>query len=266
LKEKIHPKWFTATVVCACGNTFQTGSTVEKLHVEICSACHPFFTGKQKFVDTEGRVEKFVTKYGAVESRKAKKATAAADAKKVQDAADAAAAEAAKAAAVAAAEQAARQAAETSKREAAQSAKRAEADARRAAAEAAKRAAHEAQQRAEAQADAERDAEVERRGAQAHAHTNTPEGAAGPAPLIQTEASPTEVVEAPQAAAAIPVDTAPSHVESVEAEKPKSKRAAAKPKVAKSATTEKKPKAAAKKSTETKAAKTTTKRKSAKSK
>lgn len=76
MKEKIHPKWFEATVVCACGNTFTTGSTVEKLHVEICSACHPFFTGKQKFVDTEGRVEKFITKYGTVTSKKAKKAAA----------------------------------------------------------------------------------------------------------------------------------------------------------------------------------------------
>ena len=76
MKEKIHPKWFEATVVCACGNTFKTGSTAEKLHVEICSACHPFFTGKQKFVDTEGRVEKFITKYGTVTSKKAKKAAA----------------------------------------------------------------------------------------------------------------------------------------------------------------------------------------------
>src|SRR5215469_5950143 len=74
VKQKIHPKWFEATVVCACGNTFKTGSTVEKLHVEICSACHPFFTGKQKFVDTEGRVEKFMTKYGTVESKRSKKA------------------------------------------------------------------------------------------------------------------------------------------------------------------------------------------------
>jgi len=76
LKEKIHPKWFQATVVCACGNTFVTGSTLEKLHVEICSACHPFFTGKQKFVDTEGRVEKFITKYGTVTSKRSKKAAA----------------------------------------------------------------------------------------------------------------------------------------------------------------------------------------------
>ena len=77
MKEKIHPKWFEATVVCACGNTFKTGSTVEKLHVEICSACHPFFTGKQKFVDTEGRVEKFMTKYGTVTSKKSKKTKSA---------------------------------------------------------------------------------------------------------------------------------------------------------------------------------------------
>jgi len=77
VKEKIHPKWFEATVVCACGNTFKTGSTVEKLHVEICSACHPFFTGKQKFVDTEGRVEKFMTKYGTVTSKRSKKTKAA---------------------------------------------------------------------------------------------------------------------------------------------------------------------------------------------
>ena len=76
MKEKIHPKWFQATVVCACGNTFVTGSTLEKLHVEICSACHPFFTGKQKFVDTEGRVEKFITKYGTVTSKRSKKAAA----------------------------------------------------------------------------------------------------------------------------------------------------------------------------------------------
>src|SRR5215469_18944745 len=135
VKEKIHPKWFTATVVCACGNTFQTGSTLEKLHVEICSNCHPFFTGKQKFVDTEGRVEKFVTKYGTVESQKTKKARAAAEAKRTQEAADAAAQEAAKAAAVAAAEQAAREAAEHAKR---------------AKAAADEQAAREAQQRARA--------------------------------------------------------------------------------------------------------------------
>ena len=70
MKEKIHPKWFEATVVCACGNTFKTGSTLEKLHVEICSACHPFFTGKQKLVDTAGRVERFRRKYAKAEPAK----------------------------------------------------------------------------------------------------------------------------------------------------------------------------------------------------
>ncbi len=64
MREGIHPKYVEATVACACGNTFTTRSTVPEIHVEICSACHPFFTGKQKIVDTEGRVEKFMQKYG----------------------------------------------------------------------------------------------------------------------------------------------------------------------------------------------------------
>lgn len=64
MKKGIHPKYFLATVSCACGNTFQTGSTSESLHVDICSACHPYFTGKQKLVDTAGRVERFKKKYG----------------------------------------------------------------------------------------------------------------------------------------------------------------------------------------------------------
>ncbi len=60
MKEKIHPKWFPeARVHCACGNTFTTGSTMPEIGVEICSACHPLFTGQQKFVDTAGRVDKF---------------------------------------------------------------------------------------------------------------------------------------------------------------------------------------------------------------
>ena len=63
MKEKIHPKYGEAKVVCACGNTFQTRSTTKELRVEICSACHPFFTGKQKLVDTAGRVEKYRRKY-----------------------------------------------------------------------------------------------------------------------------------------------------------------------------------------------------------
>jgi large subunit ribosomal protein L31 len=64
MKEKIHPQYFKTTVTCACGTTFETGSTKETLKVEICSKCHPFFTGKQKFVDTGGRVERFKRKYG----------------------------------------------------------------------------------------------------------------------------------------------------------------------------------------------------------
>lgn len=60
MKRDIHPKYYdNATITCSCGNTFTTGSTVEHLEVEICSACHPFYTGTQKLVDTEGRVERF---------------------------------------------------------------------------------------------------------------------------------------------------------------------------------------------------------------
>lgn len=60
MKTKIHPKYYdNCKVTCACGDTFTTGSTLPEIKVEICSACHPFFTGKQKFVDTLGRVEKF---------------------------------------------------------------------------------------------------------------------------------------------------------------------------------------------------------------
>lgn len=63
MKPKIHPSYGECIVTCACGNTFKTRSTRPKLHVEICSACHPFFTGKQKIVDTAGRVEKFRRRY-----------------------------------------------------------------------------------------------------------------------------------------------------------------------------------------------------------
>jgi large subunit ribosomal protein L31 len=63
MKQGIHPKYVTATITCACGNSFVTRSTKPTLRVEICSNCHPFFTGKQKIVDTEGRVEKFMQKY-----------------------------------------------------------------------------------------------------------------------------------------------------------------------------------------------------------
>lgn len=64
MKQGIHPEYKIATVTCACGNTFTTRSTKEEIHVEICSQCHPFFTGKQKIVDTGGRVERFLRKYG----------------------------------------------------------------------------------------------------------------------------------------------------------------------------------------------------------
>lgn len=64
VKTDIHPVYATATVKCACGNTFQTRSTQAEIHTDICAACHPFFTGKQKLIDTAGRVERFRQKYG----------------------------------------------------------------------------------------------------------------------------------------------------------------------------------------------------------
>jgi large subunit ribosomal protein L31 len=64
MKAKIHPEYGEITVTCSCGNSWTTRSTLNKdLHVEVCSACHPFYTGKQKIVDTAGRVEKFRQKY-----------------------------------------------------------------------------------------------------------------------------------------------------------------------------------------------------------
>lgn len=64
MKEGIHPNYQEITVTCSCGNSFTTRSTLAKsLHIEVCSACHPFYTGKQKIVDTAGRVEKFNRKY-----------------------------------------------------------------------------------------------------------------------------------------------------------------------------------------------------------
>ena len=70
MKEKIHPKYFDTTITCACGNVIHTRCTVKDIRVEICSACHPFFTGKQKLVDTAGRVERFRRKYQALEQKK----------------------------------------------------------------------------------------------------------------------------------------------------------------------------------------------------
>ncbi|NLI70465.1 MAG: 50S ribosomal protein L31 [Firmicutes bacterium] len=64
MKAEIHPKYYRAKITCACGESFETGSTKENIRIDICSRCHPFFTGKQKFVDTGGRVERFKRKYG----------------------------------------------------------------------------------------------------------------------------------------------------------------------------------------------------------
>lgn len=64
MKEGIHPDYKQATVKCACGETFTTGSVKEDIRIEICSKCHPFFTGKQKLVDTGGRVDRFKKRYG----------------------------------------------------------------------------------------------------------------------------------------------------------------------------------------------------------
>jgi large subunit ribosomal protein L31 len=64
VKTDIHPEYATATVKCACGNTFQTRSTQAEIHTDVCSACHPFYTGKQRLVDTAGRVERFRQKFG----------------------------------------------------------------------------------------------------------------------------------------------------------------------------------------------------------
>lgn len=63
MKKGIHPNYQTCSITCACGASFTTRSTLPSMHVDICSACHPFFTGKQKFVDTAGRVEKFQRKF-----------------------------------------------------------------------------------------------------------------------------------------------------------------------------------------------------------
>jgi large subunit ribosomal protein L31 len=63
MQKDIHPKYFETVVKCGCGNSFTTGGTRPELKVDICSACHPFFTGKLKFIDTAGRIEKFKTKF-----------------------------------------------------------------------------------------------------------------------------------------------------------------------------------------------------------
>lgn len=97
MKANLHPAWYPETkVICACGNTFTTGSTLPEIRVEICSACHPFFTGAQKFVDTLGQVDRFVKKAEVskvkqaerakvLEARKSKKAQKKADRPSLKD-------------------------------------------------------------------------------------------------------------------------------------------------------------------------------------
>lgn len=92
MKQGIHPEYVECTVRCTCGNTFVTRSTKSELKVDICSACHPFFTGTQKLIDTGGRVQRFADKYGSAKDMVAQRAAAA----KAAKAAKAAEAEAAK--------------------------------------------------------------------------------------------------------------------------------------------------------------------------
>jgi large subunit ribosomal protein L31 len=76
MKKDIHPTYFaTAKVVCACGNTFTTGSTQAELHVEICSNCHPFYTGKQNLIDTSGTIDKFKKRTSKAAELKSKRIT-----------------------------------------------------------------------------------------------------------------------------------------------------------------------------------------------
>jgi len=82
VREEIHPKYKETEARCACGNTFKTRSTKAEFRLEICSACHPFFTGRQKLIDTEGRIERFNKKYGTQTVEQRRKAAEAAEAKK----------------------------------------------------------------------------------------------------------------------------------------------------------------------------------------
>ena len=73
MKKGIHPEYKEATITCACGNVIETRTTVGNIRIEICSACHPFYTGKQKLVDTAGRVEKYMRKYRSKDASSDKK-------------------------------------------------------------------------------------------------------------------------------------------------------------------------------------------------
>jgi len=72
MKKEIHPRYVETTITCACGAVYHTRSTVENLKIGICAACHPYFTGEQRFVDTAGRVEKFTRRFGSSDMRRAK--------------------------------------------------------------------------------------------------------------------------------------------------------------------------------------------------
>ena len=72
MKKDIHPEYKVVNVHCACGNSFDTRATVDKINVEICSECHPFFTGKQNLIDTAGRIEKYMQKYNLSEKENGK--------------------------------------------------------------------------------------------------------------------------------------------------------------------------------------------------
>ena len=147
MKQGIHPDYVEATVTCSCGNTFKTRSTKPEIRIEICNACHPFYTGQQKFVDTGGRVQRFADKFGAADKLVAEREAA----RKAKRAAEVAAAEEKRKAAKEA------KAAEKAKR-AEEYAKKAEAEAERQAAVAAK---EEAAANAEAAAEAAAEVEAE---------------------------------------------------------------------------------------------------------
>ena len=142
MKKGIHPKYVECTVKCTCGNTFVTRSTKSELRVDICNACHPFYTGQQKFVDTSGRVQRFADKFGSAKQLVAQREAAA---------------KAAKAAANAQAE--AKKAAEREAKAAAKAARAAQYEAK-AAEEAAKAAAAETVEAVDAVAAAALDAEL----------------------------------------------------------------------------------------------------------
>lgn len=140
MKPGIHPDYVECTVTCSCGNTFKTRSTKPEIRIEICSACHPFYTGQQKFVDTGGRVQRFSDKFGAADKLVAEREAA----RKAKRAAEVAAAEEKRKA--------------EKEAKAAEKAKRAEEYAKKAAAEAEREAAAAA--KAEAAAEAEEVAEA----------------------------------------------------------------------------------------------------------